>query len=157
LIFISIIEELWGDLLLIKTDANGNELWNKTYGASGLSFDWGNSVVETATGGFIIAGVKNAMGLPPDAEGWLIKTDANGNKLWDKTFGGIGSDSFNSVSHTKDGGYIMTGYTKSFGVNLSDVWLIKSHPLSQKQQKEKQVLLSGFSPHGYKSLDLTIS
>ena len=111
------------DAYLIKTDANGNTLWTKTFGGTG--YDTANAVRQTADGGYIVAGYTQSFGAG-NGDVYLIKTDANGNTLWTKTFGGTGWDLAYAVQQTTDGGYIVAGLTLSFGAGASDVYLIKT-------------------------------
>jgi hypothetical protein len=109
------------DLYLIKTDANGNQSWYRTFGGS--STDYGYLVEQTSDGGYIIAGYSNSYGTSYDV--YLVKTDASGNQLWYRTFGGSGTDYGYSVAQTSDGGYVITGYTTSYGTG-GNVYLIKT-------------------------------
>jgi hypothetical protein len=104
---------------MIKTDSNGNKLWDKTFGESG--FDAFFSIQQTSDGGYIAAGTTESHD-PLGGGAWLIKTDSNGNKLWDKTFGG---DCANSVKQTSDGGYITAG-SIAYCTRERDAWLIKT-------------------------------
>ena len=112
------------DVWLIKTDAAGDTLWTKSF--RGRSHDMGWSVQQTSDGGYIIAGETGYLRVGNPSYVWLIKTDADGNMQWRKTFGGSDTEVGSSVQQTSDGGYIITGHTESYGAGSDDVWLIKT-------------------------------
>ncbi len=110
------------DIWLIKTDGEGTIQWQHTFGGSDR--DEGYSVQQTSDGGFILLGTTNSFGAG-GGDIWLIKTDGEGNMLWQRTFGGDKEDVGFSVQQTSDGGFILLGWTSSFGAGESDFWLIK--------------------------------
>ncbi len=102
--------------LFVKTDEQGNVEWTRAYE--------GYSLVATSDGGYAIAGYVGGYTEPSDFR--LMKIDASGNLEWSKTYGGPDPDIAYSVVETPDGGYALTGYTDSFGVNRYDLWLVKT-------------------------------
>ena len=111
------------DAWLLKLDSEGNMMWQKTYGGTG--FDSAYSVQQTSPdGGYIVAGQTYSSGAG-DQDIWLLKLTANGDIVWQKTYGGGAWDFANFVQQTSDGGYIVAGGTSSFGAGEKDVWLLK--------------------------------
>ena len=111
------------DIYLLRTDAEGNAIWSRTFG--GKNREQGHSVKQTSDGGFIIAGQTDSFGAGKD-DVYLIKTDEKGNELWNKTYGGPRADHAYSVQQTRKGGYIIAGKTNSFDLGGGDVYLIKT-------------------------------
>jgi len=115
--------QLNSDLWLIKTDANGCEEWNSTYGES--NFDLGSQVQQTQDGGYILIG---SIQLGSDSgDFWLIKTDSVGSVQWSQNFGGPGGDSGESVLQLSDGGYLIAGQKYVNPKTNWDGWLIKTN------------------------------
>ena len=96
---------------LIKADADGNMEWYKSYGD--LNYEHNFSVCETADGGFAIAGINFELpGYNYDAN--LLKTDALGNLLWTKSYGGAGHEDVYAVTSTSDNGFVFAGSSSTF-------------------------------------------
>ncbi|MBF9253004.1 T9SS type A sorting domain-containing protein [Pontibacter sp. 172403-2] len=130
------------DYWVVKTDAKGNELWDKTFGGS--EDDKLVSIIATEDGGYLLggsslSGVSSDKSEPNRGEShgktedyWIIKIDAEGNKVWDKTFGSLYSDELEVIVATKDGGYLLAGGSTGGGgdrtaeqLNYMDSWLVK--------------------------------
>jgi hypothetical protein len=113
-------EVSFSDIYVLKLDKNGNKQWKKTFG--GESSDWAYAVVQTQDGGYLIVGRTESFGASRDV--YVLKLDKNGNKQWEKTFGGEGDDEAKAVIQTQDGGYLIVGKTESFGAGGSDAYII---------------------------------
>jgi len=111
------------DVYLVKTNAAGDTQWTRTFG--GAQHEHGHSVVQTADSGYAICGTTYSFGAG-DADIWLIRTNANGDTLWTRTFGGDTADLGHSVFATSDGGFVLCGQTASFGAGNYDAWLIRT-------------------------------
>jgi hypothetical protein len=115
-----------GDVLSAWSD--GHQLsvalsWTRTFG--GTNMDDGRSVQQTSDGGYIITGFTWSFGAGLD-DVYLIKTNASGDTLWIRTYGGTDIDEGYSVQQTSDGGYIIAGTTASFGAGGTDIYLIRT-------------------------------
>lgn len=125
------------DYWVVKTDTNGNILWEKSYGGSG--YDYGYSICLGQDGGYMLAGYSSSTdGHISSPKGgndyWIIKIDEEGNIEWEKSYGGLESDLAKYIIPSQDGGYVILGDSKSSGgmvsghhgtVEESDFWIIK--------------------------------
>ncbi|MEW6364763.1 MAG: CARDB domain-containing protein [Acidobacteriota bacterium] len=113
----------WGfgggnEAFMVKTDASGIVSWIVTFGDNGI--DVGASIIQTADGGYLLAGTMEFAG---DADALVIKTDATGSITWARTIGGSGTDSFADVVQAVDGGFVCVGKSTSFaGIGA---WAVK--------------------------------
>jgi len=106
------------DYWIVKLDGSGNIQWDKTIGGTGD--DYLMAVIQTTDGGYMAGGysasnksedkTRNSRGL---SDYWVVKLDKAGNVQWDKTVGGDLDDILTSLQQTKDGGYILGGYSPS--------------------------------------------
>ena len=136
------------DFWIIKLDAKGNEIWQRTIGGSGQEKLL--SIAQTKDGGYILGGTSSSNTSEPDEKGvtdkfgksqdsrgsldyWVVKLDIKGEIKWQKTLGGQYVDELKSIEQTNDKGYILGGYSNSpisgdktqenFGLN--DYWIVK--------------------------------
>ena len=110
-----------GYIYLVKTDPNGNMIWNKTSGITNNE-NVGKSVQPTTDGGYIVAGYT---GYTYHIDGYLEKTDSEGSVVWSHTYGNFDYyDAFTDVLPTGDG-YLMCGCTGSYGAGGGDMWLVR--------------------------------
>lgn len=127
-----------GNLWLFKLDPGGNIIWKKTYGGS--HHDGAYDIRLLPDGGFIIAGITSSTN--GDASGlhgnrgwpdyWVLRIDTAGNILWQKCLGGSDIDLAKSIVPTRDGGFVVTGFTMSsdgdvtsFRGGYYDTWVVK--------------------------------
>ena len=122
------------DVLLIKFNLQGDTLWSKTYGDT--LFQFGQQVKETRDKGFVIVG--QTAGSPvSNSEVLLIKTDSSGNFEWQKHFGGTHFDIGWAIDTCIDGGFVIAGYTQSYGTNAGsacgNLYCIKTDSMGNRQ------------------------
>ena len=116
----------WLDIRLTKVDSNGNEQWTKFFGRS--YDDTGFDVKQTSDGGYIIVGRTGVWS--SNSQIWVIKTDSNGNTVWDSTLGGPGNqidgwDDGYYVEELADGSFVIGGTAHFSGHTDLDAALIK--------------------------------
>jgi hypothetical protein len=137
------------DFWIIKLDAKGAEMWQQTIGGAGQ--EKLQSIARTADGGYIIGGsssssksaadtkgVEDKNGKSEDSRGnldyWIVKLDKNGTVAWQKTMGGLYVDELKTIEQTRDGGYIIGGYSNSpvsgektdKNIGIGDYWIVKT-------------------------------
>lgn len=114
------------DIYIVKTDNSGNELWNKTVG--GVNWDEASSVKSTTDGGFIISGYTLNQGAGAK-DGYLVKTDADGNVQWDNAYGLDHADEFSDIVELPDGGFLAAGYAITIFTDndqFSDLFIVRT-------------------------------
>jgi hypothetical protein len=110
------------DAIIIKTDANGNLIWQKTFG--GIDWDFGYSISKTLDGNLIVCGATYSF-RQGTRDAFILKLDYNGNFLWNRIYGGSKEDDLKKIIQTADGGYIAVGTTMSYGDSLGDIWVTR--------------------------------
>ncbi|TVR41323.1 MAG: T9SS C-terminal target domain-containing protein [Cryomorphaceae bacterium] len=114
------VEEPGGNAWLILCDSDGEIIWERTLGGSGLHDGWASTPVPD--GGFAMTG--SLLAENGETDGFLARYDESGNLLWLQTYGGEGSDELRDVIVTNDGGFSMVGMTRSFE-DFFEAWHLK--------------------------------
>jgi hypothetical protein len=118
-------QRLEPNVYALKTDASGTLVWEKSYGKSDFRADGGSDIIPAGDGGFLIAGYTQTQ---QDKNAYLIKINAAGGVIWEKTYGGAGGEDIDSIKPTADGGFIFVGSTSTNAVGGSndfDIYLVK--------------------------------
>jgi|GEM_PF-1460389 len=133
------------DYWIVKIDANGRKIWDKAYG--GNNSDEFSTMVSTSDGGILLGGTSSSSISGEKSENsrgvyvyWIVKINSNGQKVWDKSFGGDNADNLTSIISTSDGGFILGGFSLSNvsgdktenSRGLSDYWIVKTNANGQK-------------------------
>lgn len=111
------------DAWVLRLDEDGHVLWQKSYG-SALD-DWANSARPTPDGGYVVVGSTFWMDADFHRDAWILKLDAEGAVLWQRSYGGPSEEQFSSVAPTSDGGVVVAGYTFSYGAGNQDAWVLR--------------------------------
>jgi gliding motility-associated-like protein len=127
------------DMLLMKIDQNGNEIWEKRYG--GQKLDWGYSAVQNQLGNYIVIGVSESDSIGTKTSNslgvndyWILHLNSVGDVLWDQSFGGDQEDSCTKIIQAIGGGYIIGGHSQSavspdksgFNRGMNDAWIVRT-------------------------------
>ncbi len=122
------------NMWVLRLDSGGNYVWGRVFGDDGLEPDGGSSAQQTPDGGFIVSGMTRSFGngqlsTPTEYDTWVLKLNASGDILWEKTYGGPDEDGTcrkgTALRQTPDGGYVVAGSTYSFSVGSGDAWVLK--------------------------------
>jgi hypothetical protein len=111
------------DFYLVRTDPLGDTLWTRTYG--GVDREVAFWVEPTTNGGFVMAGYTESYGAGGN-DFYLVKVDSNGDTVWTRTYGGSGTETARCVKQTNDGGYVVAGFSNSFGAGHFDFYLVRT-------------------------------
>jgi len=109
------------DMYVVSINEQGDSVWTKTYGGSGYEYGYG---ICPADDGYVLIGYSTSFSTGSSKDVYAIRIDNDGNEIWSETFGGDGLDIGMSVCPA-DGGYLLCGYTESFGAGENDIYVIK--------------------------------
>ncbi|MEO0180271.1 MAG: delta-60 repeat domain-containing protein [candidate division WOR-3 bacterium] len=112
----------FSDFLVLRLGSDGSVLWARTFGGENEEEAW--SAIETPDGRLVVAGWTDSYGAGND-DLLILKLNPDGSPIWTKTLGGIGDERAFSVAQAHDGGYVVAGWTGSFGAGGTDFLVVK--------------------------------
>jgi hypothetical protein len=137
-----------GNLYIVRTDEEGNVLWDRSHGEDDRYEGFGD-MKQTTDGGFILVGTRGE-DLPYSSYGdiYLVKTDIDGNFIWQSVLGiPEVSESASSVVETSDGGYLICGYYWASSQTVYDVILIKTNAIGTQEWRKEYSFQSGMADY----------
>jgi len=114
-----------GDFWFARTNANGELLWEKTFGSTDNETAY--ALAAHSDGGFALVGTRQVLGDSASTDVWLVRIDESGELLWEKTFGHQGADSARSMLAMPDGGFVVAGSTTPPDTTKTDLWLLRTN------------------------------
>lgn len=112
---------------ILKLSSEGEIEWQRTYLGHNRDSSFFCKIQQTSDGGYIVADHTDVGGAGQN-DFWILKLKPKGNIEWQKTYGGSGNDEARRIQQTSDGGYIVEGYTDSFGAGEINCWVLKLRP-----------------------------
>jgi gliding motility-associated-like protein len=134
-------------LIVYAQPACGVTTAEKLYGGS--NNDYSSDIITTSDGGYLLIGYTNSFG-NGGYDGYLVKLNSQGVIQWSKAYGGPNDDEFGIGIQTSDGGYLLGGYTTSYG-DPADAWLVKTDAAGNLQWSKKY---GDGNPYGERLYDL---
>lgn len=110
------------DAWMLRLDRDGKLLWERTMGGVGDEVIYGGGAMPD--GGLTFVGYTASKGAGKK-DLWVVRLDADGRVLWDRTYGGAEDDMAHGVTLVPDGGLIVVGHTESKGAGSADVWVLR--------------------------------
>jgi type IX secretion system substrate protein/beta-propeller uncharacterized protein DUF5122 len=112
-----------GDMYIVKLDASGTLQWPRTVGGPG--YEAAEPIIQTADGGYAVAGVTTSFGGGYPGDMYIVKLGASGSLQWSRTVGGTDYEGTTCIVQTAEGGYAVGGLTESFGAGSGDFYIVK--------------------------------